>query len=110
MWTAEVILHTQSHTVPDFYAIFILDLCIVMPFFISLIYMLFRNCKSSYFLLGIALVKIITLILSVAIGEISYPANGGEADMAMIVVYSVIAIFSSLLFVFYCLKLRVALD
>jgi len=106
MWTISMIPHTQSHTVPDFYAIFILDLCIVMPFFIAVIYMLIRNHKTAYILLGIALLKTITLIISVTIGEMTFPSHGFEIDMTMIGVYSGVIIISSLLFVSYCLKLR----
>jgi len=110
MWTISMIPYTQSHTVPDFFAIFVLDLCIVMPFFIAVIYMLVRNYRLVCILLGIALLKTTTLIMSVAIGEISVSAYGLEPDIAMIAIYGVITIFSLLLFVLYLLKIRYCVD
>jgi len=106
MWASMMIPYIQSHTVPDMYAIFILDLCFVMPFFIAVIYMLIKNYKSAYPLLGIALTKTITLILAVTIGEITFPAHGIGIDIIMIVIYSVVIVISSLLFVFYYLGLK----
>jgi len=106
MWIVSMVPYTQNHTIPDFYAVFILDLCIVMPFFIAVIYMLIRDFKVSYIYLGIALLKTFTLILSVLIGEITFPAHGFEIDMAMIVVYGTITVISLLLLVFYFAGLK----
>lgn len=106
MWITEMMPHIQAHTVPDFYAIYILDLCIVMPFFVTVIYMLLRNIKNANIWLGVALLKTITLILSVAIGEFTVSAHGMEVDKTMVAIYSVITLVSSVLFIFYCLKLK----
>lgn len=105
-WITELLPYTQSHTVPDFYAIFILDLCIVMPLFITIIYMLIRNMKLAYILLGIALLKTTTLILSVAIGSFIAPIYGTQEEASMLFIYSLIVIISLALFVFYCLKMQ----
>ena len=106
MWVSMMIPYIKNHTVPDFFAIYILDLCFVIPFFIAVIYMLIRKYKSAYTLLGIALMKTITLILAVTIGEITVPAHGMDADIAMIVLYSMVVVIGSLLYGFYCLKLK----
>lgn len=106
-WIIELIPYTQSHTVPDFYAIFILDLCIVLPLFVVIIYMLIRNSKLAYILLGIALLKTATLILSVAIGSFIAPIiYGTQEQTSMLFIYSLIAIISLALFVSYYLKIQ----
>lgn len=110
MWISGMIPFIQTHTVPDFYAIYILDLCIIMPFFAAVIYMLLRNSKNVNIWLGIALLKTLTLILSVAIGEFTVSGHGMEVDKTMVVIYSVITIISSVLFTFYCLKLKYCSD
>jgi hypothetical protein len=106
MWISNLIPFTQSHVIPDFHAIFILDLCLVMPFFAVVIYMLIRDYKMSYVLLGVALLKTITLILSVLIGESTFPAHGFERDIPMIVTYGVITVFSLVLFIYYLIKIN----
>jgi hypothetical protein len=106
MWIISMIPYIQNHTVPDFYAIFILDLCFFLPFFMVVIYMLIKDYKSVYILLGIALLKTLTLVLSVAIGEISIPAHGLEIDIAMVGIYCGAFIVSLLLYIQYCLKLK----
>lgn len=109
-WIADIIPYTQTHTAPDFYAIYILDLCIVMPFFIITIYMLIKKAKSAYILLGIALVKTTTLMLSVSIGSFIAPAYGTQDELSMIIIYCSVAVISFLLFMFYCLKFKSRLD
>ena len=105
-WIADVIPYTQSGTVPDFYAIYILDLCVIMPLFMVIIYLLIKNVKFAYILLGVALLKTATLILSVAIGSFIAPAYGVPQDEAsMIVIYCLVAMISLLLFGFYCQKI-----
>lgn len=105
-WIIELIPYTQRHTVPDFYAIFILDLCIVLPLFVVVIYMLIRNSKLAYILLGIALLKTATLIVSVAIGSFIAPKYGAQEEVSMLFIYSLIAIVSLALFVSYYLKIQ----
>lgn len=105
-WITDLIPYTQSHTVPDFYAIYILDLCIILPLFIVIIYMLVRNMELASILLGIALLKTTTLILSVAIGSFIAPKYGTQDEVSMIAIYCLIAVISFVLFVFYCLKIK----
>ena len=78
-----------------------------MSFFVILVYLLIKNHKLSNVLLGIALIKNITLIIAVTIGEITFPTHGVTIDFGMIFVYSLIIIISSLLFIFYCLRLKI---
>ena len=102
MWLSHIIPYSKSHFVPPFYAIYILDLCIVMPFFVSVIYMVIRKNKTAYVYLGIALLKTWTLIVSVMIGELT----AETVDKTMAAVYGVIIIISSLLYILYCAKLK----
>jgi len=107
MWAIAMIPYIQSNTVPDYYAIYILDLCIVLPFYVITVYMLVKNHKLSYVFLGIALLKLVTLLISVALGELYVPVvHGADADIVMTAIYSVIVVISLFLFVFYCLKLK----
>jgi len=109
-WIANIIPYTKNHTVPDFYAIFILDLCIVLPLFIVIVYMLIRNLKFAYILLGIALLKTATLVLSVAIGSLIAPKYGVQEEASMIFIYCLVAMISLALFGFYCLKIEQRLE
>ncbi|MFV0588783.1 hypothetical protein [Bacteroides reticulotermitis] len=106
-WITDLIPYTLSHTVPDFYAIYILDLCIILPLFIVIIYMLVRNMKLASILLGIALLKTSTLILSVTIGSFIASKYGTQDKASMIIIYCLITMISFVLFLFYCLKIKV---
>jgi len=105
-WISEIVPYTKSHTVPDFYAIYILDLCVIMPLFIVIIYMLIKNMKLAYVLLGVALLKSATLILAVAIGSFWGAKYGNPETIEMIIVYWSVVIISLALFMFYCLKIK----
>ena len=105
-WIADIIPYTQNHTVPDFYAILILDLCIVLPLFIVIVYMLVKDMKFAYILLGIALLKTATLILSVAIGSFIAPKYGTQDEASMVFIYCLVAMISLVLFGFYWQKIE----
>ncbi|MCL2168338.1 MAG: hypothetical protein FWH59_04350 [Lentimicrobiaceae bacterium] len=105
-WIADIIPYTQNHTVPDFYTIYILDLCIIMPLFMVIIYMLVRNMKFAYILLGVALLKTATLIMSVAIGSFIAPKYGLREEASMTFIYCSVALISVVLFGFYSLKIE----
>jgi len=109
-WITDLIPYTQSHTIPDFYAIYILDLCVIMPFFVALIYLLVKNTKFAYILLGVALLKSATLILSVTVGSFIAPKYGTQDEASMIFIYSSVAMISLFLFGAYCLKIKQRLD
>lgn len=105
-WLSDLIPHTQSHTIPEFYAIYILDLCVVLPLFCVIIYMLARNKKLAYPLLGVALLKTTTLILAVTIGSFLAPKYGTPEESPMIFIYFAVTAVSLFLFVFYNLKIE----
>jgi len=105
-WTIDLIPYTKSHTVPDFYAIYILDLCVILPCFMVIIYLLIKNIQFAYILLGVALLKTFTLILSVSIGSLIAPAYGTQDEAGMIVTYCAVTLISMVLFTLYCRNLR----
>lgn len=77
------------------YPVFVMDLCIVMPFFLFNAIMLLKRTPLGTLLMGVALVKIVTLILSVLIGESLASNYDMEPNLPMIVIYSVILIIST---------------
>ena len=68
--------------------------------------MLVKNMKFAYILLGIALLKTATLILSVAIGSFIAPKYGTQDEASMISIYCLVAMISLMLFGFYWLKIE----
>jgi hypothetical protein len=105
-WVTDIIPYTKSHTVPDFYAIYILDLCIFLPLITVIIFMLIKNIKFAYVLLGIALVKMATLTFSIVIGSLIAPKYGVHEEAIMIVIYCSLLIISIFVFSFYCIKMK----
>lgn len=105
-WTASILPYTQNHTIPEFYAVYILDLCIVMPFFFITVLMLVRNLKFGYILLGTALLKTVTLMLAVSIGSFLAPGYGTREEFSMIVIYCSLTIISFLLYLLYSKYLK----
>ena len=106
MWLAALTPYTANHLRPDFYGVFVLDLCVVMPALGVIATMLLRNKSFGNILAGIALMKILTLCLSLAIGESIAPLYGSPANYVMVAIYSALTIFSFVLGVLYILNLK----
>jgi uncharacterized membrane protein YdjX (TVP38/TMEM64 family) len=106
LWFLMIIGTSLENDRPEAYPVFIMDLCLVMPFFITTAIMLLKRIEFGKVLLGIALVKIITLILSVVIGEIIAPLYDMKANYPMIAIYSAVLIFSFILSIFYFSNFR----
>jgi len=77
---------------------------------IVIVYMLIKNLKFAYILLGIALLKTATLILSVAIGSLIAPKYGSQEEASMLFIYCLVATISFVLFGFYWLKIERRLE
>jgi hypothetical protein len=107
-WIVDVHSYTRRNIIPDFYAIYILDLCFVLPLFIIIIYILIKNTKFSYIVLGIALLKTTTLMLSVTVGSfISIKLElATQDDIAMMPIYFTVAAISLFLYIFYCYNIK----
>ncbi len=101
LWFMMIIATSIENERPEAYPVFIMDLCVVMPFFVITAIMLLKRICLGRVLMGIALVKIITLILSVVIGESIAPLYDMEVNYPMIGIYSVVLIFSFVLSYYY---------
>jgi hypothetical protein len=107
-WIVDVHSYTRRNIIPDFYAIYILDLCFILPLFIVIIYILIKNIQFSYIVLGIALMKTTTLILSVTIGSfISIKLElATQDDITMMPIYFAVTAISLFLYIFYCNNIK----
>jgi len=65
-----------------------------------------RNKSFGNILAGVALMKILTLCLSLAIGESIAPLYGNPANYVMVAIYSALTIFSFGLGALYILNLK----
>lgn len=106
LWTSSLIPFTISHTYPDFHGVFVLDLAIVMPAFAIIAIMLLKNNYFGNILAGIAIIKTITLVLSVLIGETIAPIFELKINYVMIVIYSIILVFCIILELMYLKKYK----
>ncbi|QIP15121.1 hypothetical protein G8759_22100 [Spirosoma aureum] len=106
LWVNSLTPLISKHIRPDTYAVFILDLCIVMPGLAITAVQLLRRIPFGNVLVGIFLIKILTLILPVAIGEILLSTHTKPTDYSMAAIYSLIVFISLFLSVHYLLKLR----
>lgn len=106
LWVNTLIPLTSKHIRPDTYAVFILDLCVVMPGLAITATQLIRHIPFGNVLAGFCLIKIVTLIMPVAIGEIILASHTTPADYSMAAVYCLIVLISLVLSSLYLLKLR----
>lgn len=106
LWLSQLIPNALKNIRPIFYSVFVFDLCLVMPTLGIIAIMLFRNKPFGGVLAGIALIKILTLILSVTIGELSAPLYGIAANYNIIPIYGSIILISFVFGVLYILKYK----
>ena len=95
MWLIALIPYTIKHLRPEFYAVFVMDLCLVMPAFGIIAVKLLRNKPFGNILAGVALMKALTLCLSVAIGESIGHLYGAATNYPMIAVYIALTAISA---------------
>ncbi|RAJ89899.1 hypothetical protein LX87_05633 [Larkinella arboricola] len=107
LWISVLFPLSSSHSRPDTYAVFILDLCVVLPGLAITAFLLFRSIPFGDLLAGVFLIKVVTLILPVAIGEIILLPHHRLADYGMASIYGVIVVLSLFLSVIYLWKLRI---
>lgn len=110
LWLSQLIPSALKNITPIFYSVFVFDLCLVMPTLGIIAIMLFRNKPFGNILAGIALIKIVTLILSVTIGELSAPLYGIAANYGIIPIYGLIILISLIFSVLYILKYKEKLE
>ncbi|MHC1696160.1 MAG: hypothetical protein AB9835_13010 [Eubacteriales bacterium] len=106
LWLSQLIPSSLINIRPVFYSVYVFDLCLVMPFLGIIAAQLFRNRPFGNIFAGIALIKIITLILSVTIGELSAPLYGISANYGIIPIYGSITLISLIFGILYILKYK----
>lgn len=106
LWLAALIPHTTDHTRPEVYGVFVLDLCLIMPALGLIGIQLVRNRPFGNILAGVALVWVVTLILSVALGESFAPLYDMSANYGMIAIYGAVVTVSLALSICYLRNLR----
>lgn len=105
LWLSILIPGAARQVRPDTYAVLVLDLAVVMPALGVTAYMLLRKIPFGNILAGVALLKCLTLIFSVALGTAVAPIYGLPLDYPMLGVYCLVVLFSLVLGTFYMLNL-----
>lgn len=105
VWLIRSAPDIAAHVPGDVYGVFVLDLCIVFPALAITAYYLLRRVAFGNVLAGVALVKVFTLCLSVALGEVLKPFHGYAADPGMIGIFSGLTLIGGLLGGCYLLRL-----
>lgn len=75
-------LMQTGEQIDSLYSIFILDLCFIMPAFLILSFLTYRNHRTGLLLLPALYVLGFTLIFSLAVGELVKPLFGAAPGMA----------------------------
>lgn len=96
-WIGRMTPDIISRVPGEIYGVFILDLSIVFPALAIIAFKVIRGDNKGYLLSGVALVKVFTLCLSVALGEWLKPIYGFTQDVTMILIFSVLTIISAIL-------------
>jgi len=105
-WIGRMTPDIISRVPGDVYGVFILDLSVVFPALAIIALKVIKGNNKGYLLAGVALVKVFTLCLSVALGEWLKPVYGFPQDLAMILIFSFLTIISAILGVLYFAKIN----
>lgn len=105
LWLGLLLPGAIAKACPDAYAVLVLDLAVVMPAMGITAYMLLRNIPFGNILAGVALLKSLTLMMSVALGTAAAPIYGLPLDYPMLGIYCLVVLFSLVLGTFYMLNL-----
>jgi hypothetical protein len=106
MWIGALLPLTRQHSRPDIYAVFVLDLCVVLPALAITAFQLGRHRPFSFILAGVVLVKIVTLLLPVALGELLLSPHTQVSHYGMALLYGLIVLLSLLLSGLYLVNLQ----
>lgn len=106
VWLLRMAPDIAAHVPGPTYAVFILDLCLIFPAIGFIAYMLWKKKPLGNVLAGVALLKILTLCLSWAFGELSNLFVGNVFTPEMALISSFLTLGSLLLFVPYIIKLK----
>jgi hypothetical protein len=106
LWISALLPLTRQHSRPDIYAVFVLDMCVVLPALAITAFQLGRHRPFGSILAGVVLVKIVTLLLPVALGELLLPTHTQATDYGMALLYGLIVLLSLLLSGLYLMHLQ----
>lgn len=106
VWLLRMTPDIARHIPGETYAVFILDLGVVFPALGIIATTLIQGRPFGNILAGVALVKCMTLCLSVALGEILKPAYGYSLDSGMIGIFSGLTVIGLVLGSLYLLRLK----
>lgn len=105
LWLSTLIPGTFPHIRPEAYAIFVLDLVVVIPALGLTAFMLWKHIPFGNILAGIGLFKSLTVLLSLAVGTAVAPILGLPFNYSMLGVYCLLVLFALVLGTFYMLNL-----
>lgn len=106
IWLVLLTGDLAKHIPRDTYGVFVLDLCVVFPAFGVIVYQLLRNQPFGSILAGVALLKALTVCLSVGFGEWFQAAYGGlQLNLGMIAIFTTLTLVSLILLVCYLKQL-----
>ncbi len=107
LWILFLSIDIANHVARDTYGVFVLDLCVVFPALGLIVSQLLRNKPFGNILAGVALLKTVTLCLSVAFGEWFGPLYGGfQPNIINITIFSILTVVSLLLSILYLINLK----
>lgn len=107
VWLGRMGVDVSRHAPGETYGVFILDLCVVFPALVIIAVMLFKNSPFGGILAGIALMKVLTICLSVAFGEWFVARAGGmPPNYGMIGIFGALTLFSFVLGSFYLRRIK----
>jgi len=107
IWIIQMIPDISNHRPSDTYAVYLLDLSIIFPAFAIIALFLLRKKTYGTILAGVMLFKVLTLTLSVAIGEWYLPLHmNGMPNYPMILFFSLLTLISLILLFFYIRQIR----
>ena len=107
IWILHMIPDISNHHPSDTYAVYLLDLSIVFPAFVIAALLLFRNQAYGTLLAGVILFKVLTLTLSVVVGEWYVPLQMNNIpDYTMILFFGLLTGISLIFLFFYIKQIR----
>lgn len=106
VWIMRMLPDIASHVPGKTYAVFILDLCLIFPAVGIISHLLLKKKPLGTVLAGVAILKIFTLCLSWAFGELTNPLVGNTFTPEMAILSSTLTLCGLIFFVPYIVKLK----
>lgn len=100
-WISDILLNSFRQTQPELYIIAAMDLGVALPAIGVAAAMILAGQPYGVLLSGIALIKILTLCISVALGTFIAPHYGLPADYGTLAFFALLAVISLILKAIY---------